>query len=266
MTLDSTLAVEGDLRAEPKPRSARWRRRLLWLVSLGVIGTLWQGAISWHWVSRLVLAAPTDIYDAARQNGTQFLGQFGLTVVEVVVATAIVWVVSVSAGALIAMSSLMYDAFMPILYSLYGIPWIIVYPLFVVWFGLGPSSKIIYACFAIVPVTASTAAAVRSVDRRYVELAHAYGATRRQIVVRILIPASARGVVAAMRLGSALVIIGVLISQILGSTQGIGFLISYYRTLLDTGQVYLGILFAIVLAVGGTALLRQLERLFGPRG
>jgi NitT/TauT family transport system permease protein/taurine transport system permease protein len=68
-----------------------------------------------------------------------------------------------------------------------------------------------------------------------------------------------------LRLGTALIIIGVVVGEMLGSTGGIGFWISYHRSLFNSGQVYLGILMALMMAAIANALLSKIERVYSRR-
>jgi NitT/TauT family transport system permease protein/taurine transport system permease protein len=62
-----------------------------------------------------------------------------------------------------------------------------------------------------------------------------------------------------LRLGGALAIVGVIVSEMLASTAGLGYLISYYRTLLETPLVFFAILFVIVLVTMFDVIIRRLE-------
>jgi NitT/TauT family transport system permease protein/taurine transport system permease protein len=70
-------------------------------------------------------------------------------------------------------------------------------------------------------------------------------------------------VLAAFRLGGALAIVGVVVAEMLTSTAGIGFLISKYRTLLDSPRVYAAVVLVLLLAVAFDALVQLLERRLG---
>jgi NitT/TauT family transport system permease protein len=86
------------------------------------------------------------------------------------------------------------------------------------------------------------------------------GATRMQRLTRIYLPATLPTVFAAFRLGGALAIVGVVVAEMLTSTAGIGFLISKYRTLLDSPRVYAAVILVLVLAVAFDACVQVLER------
>jgi NitT/TauT family transport system permease protein len=86
------------------------------------------------------------------------------------------------------------------------------------------------------------------------------GATLGQRVTRVVIPAAIPTVLSGLRVGGALVIVGVVVSEMLISSAGIGYLISRYRTILDSPHVFAGVLLVLAMAVAFNALIRLIER------
>lgn len=237
------------------------RHLALWILILAVVLGLWQALVSVAHVSRLIIAPPSEVLTAFEDNSTQFLQALGTTAIQVLIAACLAVVVGICFGAATAASTVLYEAFSPVFNASIAVPWIILYPLFLVWFGLGGASKVAFAfVLGVAPVAAATAASFRSIDAQYLRVARAFRATRWQAMQKILIPAALPGVVAGVRLGIALATIGVIVAQLLGSNSGLGYLISYYRTLLDTGQVYVGIILALALAFAVSILVKVIDR------
>jgi NitT/TauT family transport system permease protein/taurine transport system permease protein len=90
--------------------------------------------------------------------------------------------------------------------------------------------------------------------------ARSMGATMRQRLVRVILPAAIPTVLSGLRVGGALVIVGVVVSEMLISSAGIGYLISRYRTILDSPHVFAGVLLVLAMAIAFNALIRLLER------
>jgi NitT/TauT family transport system permease protein/taurine transport system permease protein len=84
------------------------------------------------------------------------------------------------------------------------------------------------------------------------------GATLSQRVTRVVTPAAIPTVLSGLRVGGALVIVGVVVSEMLISSAGIGYLISRYRTILDSPHVFAGVL--LVLAMAFNAMIKFIER------
>ena len=96
-------------------------------------------------------------------------------------------------------------------------------------------------------------------------MAEAMGATRFQVMFQVMAPLALPAIMSGLRLGTALIIIGVVVGEMLGSTDGIGFWISYPRSLFNSGQVYLGLLMALMMAALANVLLSKVERAFSRR-
>jgi NitT/TauT family transport system permease protein/taurine transport system permease protein len=150
---------------------------------------------------------------------------------------------------------------MPIVSSLYAVPLVILYPVFTVWFGIGPESKIAFAAiYGFLPTMLSTAAGIQTIDPQLLLAARSMGATLSQRLIRVVLPAAIPTVLSGLRVGGALVIVGVVVSEMLISSAGIGYLISRYRTVLDSPHVFAGVLLVLALAIVFNALIRMLER------
>ena len=149
----------------------------------------------------------------------------------------------------------------PILSALIAVPLVVLYPVLLAWLGFGPASKIVFGIISgIFPIALNTLIGVQNIDRGFATMAAAMGANRRQIMFQVMAPLALPAIVSGLRLGTALIVIGVVLSEMLASTDGIGFWISYHRTLFNTGQVYLGILLALLaagIANGGLSLIER---------
>ena len=150
---------------------------------------------------------------------------------------------------------------LPVFSSLYAVPIVILYPIFTAWFGIGSESKIAFAgIYGFFPVMLSTAAGIRTIDPQYLLAARSMGATLPQQITRVIIPASIPTVLAGLRLGGALAIIGVVVAEMLTSSAGIGYLVTRYRTMLDSPRVFAAILMILVLSVLFDLIARAVER------
>ena len=106
----------------------------------------------------------------------------------------------------------------------------------------------------------STAAGIRTIDPQLLLAARSMGATLPQQITRVIIPASIPTVLTGLRLGGALTIIGVVVSEMLTSSAGIGYLVTRYRTILDSPHVFAAILMILVLSILFDPLARAVER------
>src|SRR6195256_1351986 len=150
---------------------------------------------------------------------------------------------------------------MPMISSIYAVPLVILYPVFTVWLGIGSESKIAFAAtYGFLPTMLSVAAGIQTIDPQLILAARSMGATLSQRLTRVIIPAAIPTVLSGLRVGGALVIVGVVVSEMLISSAGIGYLISRYRTILDSAHVFAGVLLVLAMAIAFNAAIRLLER------
>jgi NitT/TauT family transport system permease protein len=215
-------------------------------------------------VNPIILASPSDIILALFTSGKEFVGAFRITMLSILVAAILAWAIGIGFGLIVGLSRLWYGILSPLLTGLFAVPLITLYPMFLVWFGIGPGSKVAFAVLTgSIPIALNTMDGVRLIDRGYVHLARSIGASRMQAYLRIYLPLSLPAILSGLRIGTSLVVIGVVVCEMLASTDGLGFWISYNRTLFKTGHVYLGIALAMTSVVLVNISLSHLERRFG---
>jgi NitT/TauT family transport system permease protein len=241
-------------------------RRLWRLAGLMLFLALWEAAFRLGLLSPIVFGSPSLIVSAAAKDGWDFLLAFRITVFEIAMAILIAWGLGVAFGIVAGSMPVLGRVSGPILSALIAVPLVVLYPVLIAWLGLGPGSKIVFGVVSgIFPIALNTIVGVQGIDRGYAVMAAAMGASRRQIMFQVMAPLALPAIISGLRLGTALIVIGVVLSEMLGSTDGIGFWISYHRALFNTGQVYLGILLALLVAGLANAALSLVERLYGRR-
>ena len=242
------------------------RRQATRLLVAALLLAAWEMAFRLGLISPIIFAAPSLIVDAARKDGWTFLTAFRITLLEIAVAILVAWTLGIAFGVLAGARPAMARVSAPILSALIAVPLVVLYPLLIAWLGLGPASKIVFGVLSgIFPVALNALTGVRAIDRGFATMAAAMGASRRQVMFKVMAPLAIPAIVAGLRLGTALIVIGVVVGEMLGSVDGIGFWISYHRALFNTGQVYLGILLALVVAALANGALSVVERLYTRR-
>jgi len=245
---------------------AYWRRQLIRLAVIAVVLALWEAAFRLGLLSPIIFGSPTLIVRAAAQDGWTFLLAFRITVLEIALAILIAWSLGVLFGVIAGSLPVLARVSAPVLSALIAVPLVVLYPVLIAWLGLGPASKVVFGVVSgIFPIALNAMVGVQGIDRGYARMAAAMGANPRQIMFLVMAPLALPAIIAGLRLGTALIVIGVVLSEMLGSTDGIGFWISYHRALFNTGQVYLGILLALLVAGLANAALSLVERLYARR-
>src|SRR5262245_1421170 len=256
------------VRQHPQPHLASYRGgatvtrgRTLKVVTIVATLVLWEGIVRLGFVNQIILAAPSDIVAAAAKDGGVFMRAFAVTIAEIIAAIIVAWVLGVVLGVIVGSSHMLAAATAPVLSSIFAIPLIIVYPLLMAWLGIGPLSKIVFGVLSgFFPIALNTIDGVRAIEHRFLVFARSIGASRPQTYARIILPLALPSIVSGLRMGTGLVVIGVIVTEMLASLGGIGYVISYHRTLFDTGHVYFGIFLALLIAVALNAGLTRLNR------
>lgn len=237
------------------------RVRLAQAVLLAVILICWEVLPRTGAIPKLFVPPLSEAIGALIEDGEEYLAHLPTTVLEILASYAIACGGGVTLGMLIASSARARRMALPVLRSAYAVPLVVLYPVMMVWFGLGMGSKIGFAAlFAFVPTLLTTVAGVAALSPHLLETARAYGAKRWQRILFVQIPASLPTLVSALRLGGALVIVGVTVAEMLGAVEGLGFLITRHRTLLNSPGVYGGIILVLIITGGHEVVLRRLER------
>jgi NitT/TauT family transport system permease protein/taurine transport system permease protein len=239
----------------------KWSRIVKSLAVAAAALTLWEAIVRFGLVNQIILAAPSDIVLAAVKDGGVFLRAFATTMIEIGAAILVAWTLGIVVGVVVGSSHALAAATAPVLSSIFAIPLIILYPLLMAWLGIGPLSKIVFGVLSgFFPIALNTVDGVRAIERRYFVFARSIGATSLQTYARIVFPLALPAVVSGLRVGTGLVVIGVVVTEMLASLGGIGFLISYHRTLFNTGHVYFGMMLALTMAVAVNIGITWLDR------
>lgn len=259
----SLLAAAGASLAAQRRKELRTRRTLqvALLVVLLVSWQLWADLFDTaFWTS-----SPTDVLEqlfAWSETGTLWTG-----LRATLTATVVGFVIGASAGAvvgfLLGWMRTLGDVLEPFITALYTLPKIALAPLFVLWFGIGVTTKIaIAALLVFFLVFFTTFRGTREVDPELVDLARVMGAGRFATLLKIGMPSAGVWVFSGLKLALPYALIGAVVGEFIASTEGIGFLINNAAALLNTAGVFAGLVVLMITASGLTALLRLAEKHF----
>ena len=140
----------------------------------------------------------------------------------------------------------------PVIEFVRPIPPLAFLPMFLVWFGLGEASKIAFIGYTtFFPMFVAIAASVLRVDVVLLRAAASLGASRADLVRRVMLPAALPGIVVALRVGVGLALFVIVGAEFMGADAGLGHLIMEGRTFFDPAQIVMG---ALVLGLLGSLL------------
>jgi ABC-type nitrate/sulfonate/bicarbonate transport system permease component len=184
-----------------------------------------------------------------------------LTVREILVAFGLAVAAGLAVGFALGLYRTLGRAYGPILAALYAVPAVVWYPSLMLFFGLDAASKIAFGfLLGFFPITLAVLAGIRQVDPQLVTVARAFGARPPTIFVKVLVPGMLFTLVAGLRTGLALSVVGVVVGEILGSKAGMGSLINHAYGLLKTADYVALVVVTLVVIVAADAAASLLER------
>ena len=241
-------------------RLAQLGRRLIVPVALLV---LWQLLIDFGVYSRGQLPAPLDVVAAARELAAlDLLGPHVATSLGRVL-WGFAWgsAAAIVLGLAVGVSRPAAEMLAPTLGAIRAVPSLAWVPLLLLWLGFGEAPKVtLVAIGAFFPVYTNLVAGVRGIDRKLVEVGRAYGLRGFTLVRGIFFPAALPSLLTGLRLGLVQGWLFLVAAELLGASQGLGFLLTDGS---NTGRVDITVLSILLLALlgkGSDGLLGLLER------
>jgi len=183
----------------------------------------------------------------------------GVTAGEIGAALVIGGLSGLVAGLILGANRFLGRAYEAYLYYLGPTPKIIFFPIMIMWFGVGPGSKIamgVVSCFF--PIALSVASGMRQIDKVLIRVGKSFRANTWQMVTKVYLPAMRHPIINGVRLGLGVALIGTLLAETKLSNKGLGFLINQAYSLFDMPRMYAMLIVLFVLAIGANALVGRL--------
>jgi NitT/TauT family transport system permease protein len=220
----------------------------------------------WHLLAVSVDSTvfPTPVESIGTLSGdltsASFLGSLSETLAVLAVSYVLAVVVGAVLGFLIGLSAFWSDVLSPLIYAVYSIPKITLYPLFLVFLGLGATSRLGFAFLhGVIPMLLIVLGATTGVERIHLKLAASLGVSTAQLIRRIVIPSIVPSLVTGMRLTFGLTFLGVLIAELLGGSAGLGSELLRNVQLVRMGNIVGEVALIAIIALIPTMLLLSLE-------
>ena len=231
---------------------SRLAQRLVQLGFVFLVAVAWQITTTRGGVSPLLLPPPAAVYREFISLLTRgmFWPDLKVTLYELAVAFAIAAFAGSSIGYLVSRSRYAIRVFDPLLAGIFAIPAILLYPLYVLFFGLGPGSKIAMgATIAFFPIVLNTISGLSRVDSTFVTAARSMGASSPQMFWSVMLPAAFPIVLTGLRMGLILAFLSILGAETIASFSGLGHQIAGLAENMDTASMFAYILFVLLIAL-----------------
>jgi NitT/TauT family transport system permease protein len=241
-----------------------------------VLVVAWLG--SWEIAARTVIdpfyySMPSRIWQRLVDWFTEGTSQgsiwvnIGVTLEEAVLGFLVGTLAGVVLGVVLGRSRFLAEVLAPFIKGANAIPRIVLASLFVIWFGLGLSSKVATA-FVLVffAVFFNAFQGAREVDKVLVDNARILGASRWDLMRTIILPSATSWILASMHVAFGFALIGAVVGEFTGADKGMGLLIAHSQGNFDAAGIYAGMLIITVVALVAEWLISGLEsRLTGWR-
>jgi NitT/TauT family transport system permease protein len=241
-----------------------WAARALTLV---IIVGGWQLFTAQKIVDPFFFGQPTGIVSQLKdwvQHGTEYGSlwlQIWVTMKEALLGFLYGVIAGIFFGVLLGQIPFLADVLGPYIKVMNAIPRIVLGSIFVVWLGLGSSSKVLLAAVLVFFVVFFNAfQGVREVDRNLINNARVLGASRLAIVRHVVVPSALTWIIASLHVAFGFAVIGAIVGEFLGATKGLGLVIASSQNHFSPDGVFAAMLIIAVIALTAEGLIGQLER------
>jgi NitT/TauT family transport system permease protein len=236
------------------------------LVLLGLLLALWQFAPDQ--ALRFWISDPAEI--VVRLYGWVLDGSLWDNLSATLTAMALGYAIGTAWGVVLGLMfgflPRVHRVLSPYIAAMYALPKIALAPLFVIVLGIGIASKVaLVALTVFFLVLTSTLDGVRNVDRDLVRTLTLMGATRLEVIRKVLVPGALPWIFTGMRISVRYAFTNTLLAELIASNRGIGSLIEYYSGTFDAAGAYAAILVLVLCSVGLTEVLTRIENVMARR-
>jgi len=230
-----------------------------------ILLAFWESVPLWYTLPKgmaLFFTTPSKVAAAFQQlliNG-EIEKHFYVSAIAFLAGLGLSIVVGLPLGLLMGRSQTLEALLDPYVTSFNASPRIVWLPLMILWFGIGIWSKIVIVfAGAVFPLLINTYAGVKNVNRVLVNVVRSFGANEWQLMKVVVLPNSLPYIIAGLRLAIGRAILGVVVGEFFGSSQGLGFMIASAATNYKVDVVFVGVAIFMALSVILTLAVKRLE-------
>jgi ABC-type nitrate/sulfonate/bicarbonate transport system permease component len=228
-----------------------------------VILALWYLATNRWGVNRLLLPNPVTVWQQLVDvlKSGEYLPDLRVTLTELAAAFVLAMTSGTVVGYFVSRTGYSIRVFEPLFAGIYSIPIILFLPLYILFFGLGPPSKIaLGTTISFFPIVLSTIAGFGNVDRTLVTAARAMGASDYQLFRYVLLPAALPVILTGLRMGFTVALLSIIGSETIASLAGLGHHIVQLAEGMDMARMFAYIAFVVLIAAVLNGVVSSLER------
>lgn len=227
-----------------------------------IILIIWQLAGVFGLVSKTVLPTPLDIFLAFQEliKTGELFGHVSISVFRAAAGFFIGGSLGIILGTIVGFSTRSEQYLDPSVQMLRTVPHLAVAPLFVLWFGFGETSKVLLiADGAFFPLYVNAFLGIRGVDSKLFDVARVLEFSKRKLITQLILPAALPNLLLGARLSLGVAWVSLVVAELVGSTEGIGYMIMDARQFSNTDIVFVGIIIFAFVGKFSDSLARLLE-------
>jgi NitT/TauT family transport system permease protein len=222
----------------------------------------WEALVTLYRVPPAILPPPTDVVRVLVTAHSLLLEHAWPTTMETLLGFLLGAAVGIAFAIAITYSPVVREAIYPLLVIVQIAPKVALAPLFVVWLGIGSSSRLAFALFiSFFPITIATATGLAHVDRYMLRLARSLTATEWQVFTSIRIPSALPHIFGGLKVGVTLALIGVIVGEFITAQAGLGYLIIFASSRAETAAILASITLLCAIGLVLYGLIALAERL-----
>ncbi len=239
-----------------------------WVLALALaacVTVFWELAIRLFRVPTFVLPAPSAVIRSLIENWAQLASATESTALEILLG----FVLAAITGVAIALVIVRFDRFGRALYPLIvlfqNVPKVALAPIFILWFGFDLAPKVVLiVVIAFFPVAIDMLVGLQSVEPSFVALMQSVGASRSKILLDVRVPHSLPHLMAGLKVAITFSVIGAIVGEFAGASRGLGYMIQFASTQLDTPLIFAALLVVSVLGLAFYYVVELAERFLVP--
>ncbi|COE91680.1 ABC transporter permease [Bacillus anthracis] len=227
-----------------------------------IILIIWQLVGVFGLVSKTVLPTPLDIFLAFQEliKTGELFGHVSISVFRAAAGFFIGGSLGIILGTIVGFSTRSEQYLDPSVQMLRTVPHLAVAPLFVLWFGFGETSKVLLiADGAFFPLYVNAFLGIRGVDSKLFDVARVLEFSKRKLITKLILPAALPNLLLGARLSLGVAWVSLVVAELMGSTEGIGYMIMDARQFSNTDIVFVGIIIFAFVGKFSDSLVRLLE-------
>jgi NitT/TauT family transport system permease protein len=264
---DLTAGREAAAIERHRRRQRDWIERSLYFLSPLALIVLWE-ALSWSKVlDARFFPRPTLVLTELVQmvQSGELVVHVAITLKRIGLAFVIGAAAGVAVGLAMGLDRWVRATLFPIVAAVYPLPKVAIFPLILIIFGLGETSKIVTVAISVFfQVLFPTMVGVTSIPRIYLDVGKNFGARGLDVYLKIALPGALPSILSGFRVALGVALIVIVSVEFVGADAGVGYLIWNSWQLFDVNRMFVGLMTAALLGYLATVILDELEKRLVP--